>query len=490
MKLLRNGFLLVGLIVLVLAGVVVFRTLALKAPAETADASAISSAPAIDADTAAQHLSAAVKFQTVSHADKADDHPEILATHSRPGSPPPIRISTPLAARETVGEAGLIWTWQGSDPSLAPIILMAHQDVVPVSDDTRGEWKADPFGGEIKDGAVWGRGSIDDKGSLISLMEAGEALAAQGFKPKRTILIVSGHDEEVRGSGAQAAADALKARGVHALFALDEGSAIVADFPLTHGPAALIGISEKGYATLRVTAHGQGGHSSAPPKDTAVTTLSKAVVAIAGHPFPLEVKGPTAGMLDALAPRLPFATRMVIANRWLFGGVLTSQMGATPAGMSMLHTTIAPTMLQGSPKDNVLPDTAIARINYRIAPGQTPADIMAKAKAAVGALPVDLAFEGMGSDPSPVSSTTSEGWRDVSVAIRHISTAPIAPTLDTSATDVRRMVGVANDIYRFQPIVFHLRDLEMIHGVNEHMQIADLKRMADFYAYLMVKSAG
>ena len=115
---------------------------------------------------------------------------------------------------------------------------------------------------------------------------------------------------------------------------------------------------------------------------------------------------------------------------------------------------------------------------------------MAKAKAAVGALPVDLAFEGMGSDPSPVSSTTSEGWRDVSAAIRHISTAPIAPTLDTSATDVRRMVGVATDIYRFQPIVFHLRDLEMIHGVNEHMQIADLQRMADFYAYLMVVSAG
>ena len=157
---------------------------------------------------------------------------------------------------------------------------------------------------------MWGRGSIDDKGSLISLMEAGEALAAQGFKPKRTILIVSGHDEEVRGSGAHGGGGRrLKARGVHALYALDEGSAIVADFPLTHGPAALIGISEKGYATLRVTAHGQGGHSSAPPKDTAVTTLSKAVVAIAGHPFPLEVKGPTAGMLDALgaAPALRHA---------------------------------------------------------------------------------------------------------------------------------------------------------------------------------------
>ena len=489
MKLLRNGLLAVLAVIVIIVVVVVVRTLAIKAPAETASNAPAVTAPAIDVNAAAQHLSAAVRFQTVSHADKADDHPEVLAAQQAwlATTYPHFHAAAP---RETVGEAGLIWTWQGSDPSLAPIILMAHQDVVPVSDDTRGEWKADPFGGEIKDGAVWGRGSIDDKGSLISLMEAGEALAAQGFKPKRTILIVSGHDEEVRGSGAMAAAAALKARGVHALFALDEGSAIVADFPLTHGPAALIGISEKGYATLRVTAHGQGGHSSAPPTDTAVTTLSKAIVAIAGRPFPLEVQGPTASMLSALAPRLPFATRMVIANQWLFGGVLKSQMGATPAGKSMLHTTIAPTMLQGSPKDNVLPDTAIARINYRIAPGQTSADVMARAKAAVGALPVDIAFEGMASEPSPVSSTTSEGWKDLTAAIRHVSTAPIAPTLDTSATDARRMSGVANDIYRFQPIVFHLTDLEMIHGVNEHMKLTDLQRMADFYAYLMVVSAG
>ena len=489
MRTLRNGLMVVLAVVVIVIAVAVIRTLAIKAPAEAASIAPAAHVPSIDVNAAAQHLSAAVRFQTISHADKADDHPEILAAQQGwlAATYPHFHATAP---RETVGEAGLIWTWRGSDPSLAPIILMAHQDVVPVSDDTRGEWKADPFGGEIKDGAVWGRGSIDDKGSLISLMEAGEALAAQGFKPRRTILIVSGHDEEVRGSGAAAAAATLKARGVHALFALDEGSAIVADFPLTHRPAAIIGIAEKGTVTLRVTAHAKGGHSSAPPADTAVTILSKAVVAISAHQFPLKIAGPTALMLNAFAPRLPFTTRMVIANQWLFGGVLRSQMGATPAGKAMMHTTIAPTMLQGSPKENVLPDVAIARINYRIAPGQTSADVMAQAKGAVGSLPVILAFDGVGSEPSPVSSTTSEGWRDVTNAIRHVSDAPIGPALDTSATDVRQMVGVASDIYRFQPILFGLNDFEMIHGVNEHIKLTDLQRMADFYAYLMVVSAG
>jgi carboxypeptidase PM20D1 len=368
---------------------------------------------------------------------------------------------------------------------------MAHQDVAPVAEETRGQWTADPFGGEIKDGAVWGRGAIDDKGSLVALMEAADALAAQGFRPRRTLYLVSGHDEEVRGSGARAAAETLRARGVRALFALDEGSVVVADFPLSRGPAALIGISEKGYATLKITAHGAGGHSSAPPTDTAATLIARAVTAIADHPFPLRYGGPTADMLTAMAPRLGLPVRMAVANAWLFGPLLAQQIGSTPAGRSMLHTTIAPTMLSGSPKDNVLPGVATAEINYRIAPGQTAADVMARAKTAVGGLPIALGWSGAPRDPSPVSSTRSEGWRDVAgVAAAMFPGAPVAPSLVTAGTDGRSFYRVTDDVYRFQPIVFRLKDIEMIHGVNEHLPIVDLKRMADFYAILMRKSAG
>ena len=302
MKLLRNGFLLIGLIVLVLAGVVVFRTLALKAPAETADASAITS-PSIDADAAAQHLSAAVKFQTVSHADKADDHPEILqAQQAWLATTYPHFHS--IAPRETVGDAGLIWTWQGSDPSLAPIILMAHQDVVPVSDDTRGEWKADPFGGEIKDGAVWGRGSIDDKGSLISLMEAGEALDRPGVQAQ------TDHTDRLwpRRRGARIGRawrrrTALKARGVHALYRPRRRLGHRGGLSPHPRPGGADRHIRKGLRhpsrhrprPRRAFLRPAEGHRRDHP-------VGRLWSPSPGIRFPLEVKGPTAGMLDALGP--------------------------------------------------------------------------------------------------------------------------------------------------------------------------------------------
>ncbi len=479
------GLVVLGLVALI--AVLVGRTLMLK-PAAIVATAQVPAAPAVDAQTAAQHLSAAVRFKTVSHEDPADNDPSQLAAQ-RDWLAATYPHFAAAATRELVGPGALIWTWKGSNPSLKPIILMAHQDVVPVVEDTRGLWKADPFGGEIKDGAVWGRGSIDDKGSLIALMEAADALAAQGFKPRRTIIIVSGQDEEVGGTGARAAAEALKARGVNALFAIDEGSVVFNDFPATHAPAALIGISEKGFATLVVTARAAGGHSSAPPKDTAATTVARAVTAINDHPFPLALSGPTGEMLHAMAPRMAFPLRLVVANDWLFGGLLTSQLGATPVGRSMLHTTIAPTMLSGSPKDNVLPSLATAHINYRIFPGQTSTDVMAKAKAAVGALPVELSWSREPRDPSPVSSTSSEAWRDVAgVTQAMFPGTPVAPSLVTAGTDGRSMYLVTPDVYRFQPILFAPADIEMIHGVNEHLKISDLKRMADFYARLMMFS--
>ena len=485
MKTIRNLAAVLLLVILALAAVVVTRTVTFKAPAPSA-AIAVPAPPAIDAALAAQHLAAAVRFRTVSHEDPAQNDPAAWVAQ-RDWLAATYPHFAAKAVREIVGPGALLWTWRGSDPALKPIILMAHQDVVPVSDDTRNLWRADPFAGEIRDGAVWGRGSVDDKGSLIAILEAADALAAGGFVPRRTIMVESGQDEEVGGTGARAVAALLKARGVSALYAIDEGSVVLKEMPVTHRPAVLIGVSEKGYATLVVTAHGAGGHSSAPPKDTAVTTLARAVTAIADRPFPLALSGPSGAMLRALAPHMGFVPRMAIANDWLFGPLLLQQIGATPVGRSMLHTTIAPTMLSGSPKANVLPDRAVAEINYRIAPGQTAADVMARARAAVGSLPVDLAWAGEPKEPSAVSSTTSEGWSAVSAAAgAEFPGAPIAPSLVTAGTDGHSMYAVTPDVYRFQPILFGLGDIEMIHGVNEHLKITDLKRMTDFYARLML----
>jgi carboxypeptidase PM20D1 len=489
MSMVRNAALGAAVVVIGVAGVVGVRTAMVGNGQAQGAKLALPPSEPVDIDGAARRLSQAVQIQTVSHQDASENDPKAWeALHAFfVASYPKFHA---VAQREELAGGSLIYTWKGSDAAAAPIILMAHQDVVPVAPETLGEWKAPPFSGAIKDGAVWGRGSIDDKGSLVALMEALESLAAKGFVPKRTIILVSGADEEVSGAGAQAAGALLKARGVHAEWALDEGSAVVMDMPLVGKPVTLIGVAEKGYATLRVTAKTAGGHSSAPPKDTGAVTLSRAVIAINDHAFPVKFQGPFAQMLKALAPQLPFVAKMAVANDWLFGPILASQAGATPQGAAGLHTTTAPTMLQGSPKENVLPTTSIARINYRILPGDTTDSVMARAKAAVGKLPVELAYERMASNPSPVSSTQSEAYRTIAALAGEMSGAPVAPSLVTGATDSRHMSEVAKDVYRFQPIRFSMHDIEMVHGINEHMTLTNLEAMVQFYRRLVVKTAG
>jgi carboxypeptidase PM20D1 len=180
---------------------------------------------------------------------------------------------------------------------------------------------------------------------------------------------------------------------------------------------------------------------------------------------------------------------MAAANTWLFSPLLVSQTAKTPAGAAMLHTTIAPTMLKGSPKENVLPQDATAWINYRIAPGDSSAKVMAKAKEAVGDLPVKLAWVKTPDEPSKVSSTTSEGWKTLAALASDESKAPVAPALMTAASDSRYMAPIADDIYKFQPLRLSVKDTEMIHGTNEHMTVANVERMVRFYQRLVETAA-
>lgn len=476
--------------VALLAGVVAVRTATFK-PATQVDLSTVKLAAAtpVDQANAALHLSQAIQIRTVSHQDKADnDWAEWDKLHAWLAATYPAAHAA--MTREILPNKALVYTWKGSDPTLPPIILMAHQDVVPVTPGTESDWKHDPFAGEIAEGAVWGRGSVDDKGTLVMMFEAADALAAKGFKPKRTVIFVSGQDEEAGGTGAQAAAALLKSRGVKALFALDEGMAVVQDFPMVGRPVAVIGLGEKGYATLKVVAPATGGHSSAPPKSTGVETLSKAVLAITSHPDPMRFQGPGADMIKAIAPYAGGIVKVAAANTWLFGPVLVSTLSKSPASAATLHTTIAPTMLKGSPKENVLPQDATAWINYRIAPGQTAQDVMDRAARATRGLDVKLSWEGKTHDPSPVSSSSSEGWKWVAALASEDGAVPVAPGLVTAGTDSRYMTGVAQDVFRFAPIHASINEFGMIHGTNEHMSLENLKRMTDFYTRLIASVAG
>lgn len=485
----RNTALVVVGAVVLTAAVVIYRTETFKPPAAV-DFKAVKVAPdvTVDAVRAAAHLGEAVRFRTISNQNPADnDWSQWDQLHAW------LQTTYPAAhaamTREVVGGHALVYTWAGSDPSLAPIVLMAHQDVVPVTPGTEGAWTHPPFDGVVADDAVWGRGSIDDKGSLVTLFEAAENLAAAGFKPKRTVIFVSGHDEERGGTGAKAAAALLKSRGVKAEWVLDEGLLVVDDFPMVKAPVALVGVGEKGYATLQITAPAVGGHSSAPPKETGVETLARAVLAITSKPYPMRFEGPGAETVRTIAPKAGYLARMATANAWLFGPLLVQQISATPAGASTLHTTIAPTMLKGSPKENVLPQDATAWINYRIMPGQTRDSVMADAKRAVDGLDVKLAWGAEGGNPSPVSSTTSDGWKTVAALASDDGRLTVAPGLVTAATDSRSMVGVAKDVYRFQPLIMSVEDVAMIHGTDEHITVGNIERMVRFYQRLIQTAA-
>ncbi len=489
MNRIRRALLLLLAMIAVLVAVVAYRTATYAPPAGDLSTQAdLAPVVPIDGAMAAQHLAEAVRFRTISHQDPQDnDWAEWNRLHEWLVAAYPAAHTA--LTREVVAGHTLVYTWRGTEPSLPPVVLMAHHDVVPVTPGTEQDWSHPPFDGVLADGAVWGRGSVDDKGSLVGLFEGIESLAGTGFVPRRTVYIVSGHDEEAGGEGAHAAAQLLDSRGVHAEFVLDEGLAVISDFPLLGRPVALVGIAEKGYATLKVTAPAKGGHSSAPPAETGVEVLAKAVLAITGKPFPLEFKGPAADMVRAIAPDAPLLVRVAVANEWLFRQLLVREIASTAAGAATLHTTIAPTMLRGSPKENVLPQDATAWINYRIAPGTTADDVMRRATAATQGLGVQLAWEGPAYDPSPVSSSTSRAYRVIAELAAGDERIPVAPGLVTATTDSRHLAGLADDIYRFQPLVASIGELQMIHGTNEHMTTDNLRRTAEFYARLVATVA-
>jgi carboxypeptidase PM20D1 len=397
------------------------------------------------------------------------------------------------ARREVVGELSLLYTWEGSDPGQPPIILLAHQDVVPVPNDTRQNWQVDPFGGIIRDDAIWGRGAIDDKGSLIALMEAAEFFAAQGRQPTRTIIFAFGHDEELGGdNGAVVMARMLAERNVRAWFVLDEGMAALDRHPLTGGPASMIGISERGSGTIRVRAVGQPGHSSMPPSETAVSLVAEAVDRI--HSMPIErglEGGPALGMMRALAPELSLTNRMAVSNEWLFAPLLRQRMEGNPAARALLGTTVAPTMIEGGSRPNVLPGEASAMINFRIHPRDTAADLLRSARQSVADLEgVTVEWAEEPREASPVSSSDASSYALVAALSGAIlPDAPVAPGLVLAGTDSRHYAGVAENVYRFQPILLTSEDLEMPHGLNERLSVANFERMIRFYIGLMEAGA-
>lgn len=450
---------------------------------------AVPPAPAlqVDVQAAAQRLAGAIRIRTVSALDDpAANAGEFEKLHAYLAQQFP-RVHATLK-REAVGQQALLYTWAGSDPAAKPVALMAHQDVVPIAPGTEKAWSVEPFSGEIKDGFVWGRGTLDDKGNLMAQLEAVEALLAAGFQPRQTVYFVFGADEEVSGlRGALPVAELLKSRGVKLDWVLDEGLLVLDGvLPGLAKPAALIGLAEKGYATFFLSLDTAPGHSSMPPAKSAIGQMSAALARLEATPMPGGIRGIAADMFGTLAPEMSPFNRVMLSNLWLTGPLVQSQLEKSPSSNAMLRTTTALTIVRAGNKDNVLPGRAEAAVNFRVLPGDTVDGVEAHLKKALGNEAIQVKRYPGNSEPSPVSPTDSAGYRAIERTVRQVfPDAAVAPGLMTAATDSRHMTLVSDAVYRFSPIRVKAEDLPRFHGTDERLSVAGYGDMIRFYQQLL-----
>lgn len=475
------------LVVVGLTAILVVRAATLDAP--PAAAGDAGQGVAADLDLAAvERLAGAIRIPTVSGPGERI-RPRALLRFRRYLEASFPRVHESLR-REVVADHSLLYAWPtgGGDP----LVLLAHQDVVPAA--AEAGWTHPPFAGVVDGGWVWGRGAMDDKGSLLAILEAVEGLLRDGIQPRRPLLLAFGHDEEIGGSGAATMAALLAGRGVSPALVLDEGLAVAEGMlpGLGDTPVALVGVSEKGYLSVELRASGEGGHSSAPPEETAVDVLAAALRRLRAEPLPAAIDGPVAEMFAATAPRMDFGKRLVLANLWLFEPLVVGQLASAPATNALVRTTMAPTMLSGSVKDNVLPTRAVAVVNFRLHPRDSPEAVLAHVRSAVGDPRVEVApFGDFASAASPVSPTVGPAYEALRAAVaRVVPGAVVAPSLVLAATDARHFTGLTPHVYRFVPFTVRPGDLERVHGVDERLSLEDYGRMVAFYRELIAGADG
>ena len=446
----------------------------------------------LDVAAASERLAGALRFPTVSTEDPAQRPAEAFsALHAYLAAAFPAAHA--VLQREVVGKDALLYTWPGREQALPPIVVMGHLDVVPVEPGTEGAWEQPPFAGVIAGGYVWGRGSLDDKAAVAGILEAVEGVVRAGLRPRRTVYLAFGADEERGGEeGAAKVAAVLRGRGVRPLLVLDEGGAIVHDtVPGVKAPVALVGIAEKGFATLELVARSEGGHSMAPPPHTAVGLLARAVARLEERPMPADLRGATAALFDHVGPEMSLGMRILFANRWLFAPLIERRLSANPSTNAAVRTTTAATIFEGGTKDNVLPSRARARVNFRILPGDSVAAVRAHVERVIADPAIAITVLEPAAEPSPVSPVDSEGWRLVEHTVRQaFPDVVVAPYLLTGGTDARHFAALTPGVYRFAPTRLNLDDLRRVHGTNERLSVANYAELVRFYAQLLRNAAG
>jgi carboxypeptidase PM20D1 len=471
----RKIFTILGIILLLLVSIILFNGFRVKPwPVKAAN---LTLAPL--PDSAIQHISRAVQFATVSVSDSsAIDTAAFTAFGSF------IESAYPLLhqhlSKTMINQFSFVFEWKGQNAQLAPIILMGHYDVVPVEAATLDKWTKPAFSGAITDTCVWGRGSVDDKSGVISILEATEAMLRRGFVPQRTIYLCFGHDEEISGRSARAVVDYLEQKKVRAEMVLDEGGQLTEErIKEVKRPVAVIGVAEKGYASFELTVEKEGGHSMMPAKETAIDILTAALHKLRSKTPSSRLTPPVKEFITRIGSSSDnFLNRVVAGNMWLFKPIVESKLSGQPEGAAMLHTTIVPTIIESGVKDNVIPSKARAIVNTRILTGENAKTVEDFIRQAINDDRVQVSKIGrFDTDPSPATSLESPAFKRMESAIyKTVPNVLPVPYLMIGATDSRYYRRISDGVVNFFPMT----DAKGYHGINERLQIRDFQRAVNF----------
>lgn len=424
-------------------------------------------------DRAVGKLQTLVRIPTVSYRD-----PDLVDTDAFGGFVEELRAQFPLLHEHlaltplhtAAKTQGLLFHWRGAHAD-KPVVLMAHLDVVPVE----GDWQHGAFSGDIADGVIWGRGTLDDKGALVAVCEAVERLLEQGHTPTQDVWLSFGCDEEVFGEAAPRAVEELRSRGVRPWIVVDEGGAVAGEaFPGVRTPVGVVGVTEKGVTSVDLTVEGRGGHASTPTRLGPTARLARAITRLDNAPMPSSVPEPTLELFRRLAPHAPLPLRPLMANAARLGPVLPRALVlAGPESAAMTRTTFAVTTLSGSPAHNVIAQKATAGVNIRIMVGDTVETVLEHLRKAIDDDQVRIEVL-EANEPSPVSPMTSAdaGFRLLEETITEVfPDAVAAPYVMMAATDARTFTGICDRVYRFAPFRMSKAQRQAIHSYDEHLGV-------------------
>jgi len=401
--------------------------------------------------------------------------------------------NTPAAfrtfSRTIIKNYSYVFEWKGTDTSLQPIILMGHYDVVPVEPSAVKLWTVAPFGGEVKDSIIWGRGAVDDKAAVISILESTEQLLKKGFKPIRTILLCFGHNEESTGTGAIAIVDYLQQRHIRADMVIDEGGEITTGkMKDVQRPIAMIGVGEKGYVTFELAVQKPGGHSSKPDKETAIDILTKALYKLRLVQTPVKLTEPLKEyFLRVSGSSGNFLNKMALSNLWLFKSSVQHTLSRSPEGDAMQRTTIVPTILESGIRENVIPTNATAIVNCRIVTGETTSETKVFIKNAIDDDRVTITIKGdFNTEPSPLTDVQSPAFKRMEQAVyQTVDNAIPVPYVMLGASDSRNYRVISNGVINFTPLM----NSKGFHGIDERLPIKDFQRSINFFTSIIKESS-